>query len=535
MNVGVSFLSREGKSSGLKLNDAIKKITSGSQMEGTAPSIVQFEKVNTLKSASSNIRIKLNGIQARTTWFQIAKSHLQVIHETVSEMKELSIKAASSVANPTDYRIWNDQFTEMKERISEVVDGFSGQKSPIAGFNSEPLLLNFTPITDLDGNISTELARKDDFNLFTNYQNDAFNTLPLSDGEDKLPLNGVAVNGSVSTITLDTAASAEEEKYLDWKVSIMAGTGVGQEAQILNYDATTRIATFKEDLTVPLDNTSKYVISPPQPLYVNSKYIGTAESGSTTTLELPQEASVIEDAYKGMRVIIRSGSGARQEGIVESYSADNHTVTFQTPLTTAIDNTSEFIIVSDKKNRFLDDLASDGELKFASYVWGADNGRIARLNDDIETFVPVTQEEIDYRAANSIPDTDLDPQTDEEKKERRRLNIFDPEYGTIQTQQGAMRMLGQLENASNQLSLLLTRADAKVGNLSNQYNLLQENLLSQQEALDVIDRVDIAEAIVEMEELSLTQELILPQLMQRITETYKGLNRLLQNQGKGKA
>ncbi|MCH1429270.1 MAG: hypothetical protein L7U87_00780 [Chlamydiales bacterium] len=533
MNLSVSTLNKESKSTLLKLNDAIKKLGSGSKLQGKTPSIVQYERVNVLNTEASDIRVKLNGIQARSTWFQIARTYVQVLHETVSEMKELSIKASSSVASPNDYQIWNGQFGEMKARISEVVDGFSGQKAPIAAFNSEPLLLNFAPIVDLEGNVSTELARKDDFNLFTNYKNEAFNDLPLLDGEDKQPLNGIATNGSVSTMVLDTTSSLEEEKYLDWQVNIIAGTGVGQQAEILSYDASTRTVTFKEDLATAPDSTSKYIVTPPSPHYVSSKFIGTAESGSTTTLELPQEASGIEDIYKGMKVVIRGGTGERQVGIVDSYSADNRTITFQTELSTALDNTSEFVLVSGGKNRFLDDLASDGDLKFASYVWGADNSRLARLNEDIETFVPITQEEIDYREANGIPDTFLDPLTDEEKKERRRLNIFDPEYGVIDSQPSALRMLDQLENASNQLSILLTRVDAKVGNLNNQFHLLQDNLIAQQEGLEAIDRVDVAEAIVEKEGLSITQELILPQLMQRVTDTYKGLNRLLQNQGRG--
>lgn len=522
----------EHKTSRMRLEGAIKRLASGSKVQGGQANVVTLSKVNQLNSEAAKIRIQVKGIQTRTTWLQIASEHLQNIHQTISEMKDLTIKASGSVANPNDYMVWDSQFQEMKSRISEIVDGFSGSKMPQASFNGQSLLMDFAPILAFDAGISQEVANFDDFNLYTGYKNEAFVELPLLHGSDKVPIEGLPQAGSVSDITLATSASDAEEKYRGWKLQVLSGTGVGQEATVLTYNGATKVATFEQDLGIALDSTSKYILSPPTPPRVDSMYIGTAVSGSTSSMILPQDASGIDGIYKGMTLVVRDGTGFRESAVIDSYDALTREVTFQTPLATALDNTSEFAIISSNHNYNLDDLVGEKTITFASNIWGADNYRLERLAEDVQSFVPVTQEEKDYRAENGIANTVLEPQTDAEKLERRRLNIFDPVYGNIATKEGAMKMLDQLENATSQLSVMITRADAKIGNLKNQYNLFQDKLLAQQEGLKAIDEVNVAGAVMEVEQQNLTQEIILPQLMQRVSATFSGLNRLLQNQGR---
>lgn len=73
---------------------------------------------------------------------------------------------------------------------------------------------------------------------------------------------GVAQSGSLSTIQLNTAASALDNYYNRMFVLIENGTGEGQARLIASYTGTTRTATVARNWITAPDATSRYVILP---------------------------------------------------------------------------------------------------------------------------------------------------------------------------------------------------------------------------------------------------------------------------------
>lgn len=71
---------------------------------------------------------------------------------------------------------------------------------------------------------------------------------------------GTAQAGGASTVTLANAASATDSLYNGDTVSIVSGTGAGQDRSILAYVGATRVATVSTAWTVQPDNTSVYEV-----------------------------------------------------------------------------------------------------------------------------------------------------------------------------------------------------------------------------------------------------------------------------------
>jgi len=98
---------------------------------------------------------------------------------------------------------------------------------------------------------------------------DATRTLALTYARKPPALtSGTAAAGAASTMTLATAANAtygttdpRDDYYNDADLYISSGTGVGERAQVTDYDGGTRVATV--DFTSTPDNTSVYSLMPP--------------------------------------------------------------------------------------------------------------------------------------------------------------------------------------------------------------------------------------------------------------------------------
>ena len=75
-------------------------------------------------------------------------------------------------------------------------------------------------------------------------------------------VTGTAAAGSATTITLAAGASAVDGAYKGMRIDITGGTGSGQYATIRDYVGSTKVATFMETLTTPLNATSAYSIGP---------------------------------------------------------------------------------------------------------------------------------------------------------------------------------------------------------------------------------------------------------------------------------
>ncbi len=258
------------------------------------------------------------------------------------------------------------------------------------------------------------------------------------------------------------------------------------------------------------------------------KVTGTAQAGSTTSITLAIESSAIDEVYQGTEITITAGTGVGQKATILAYNGRTGTAVFQTPMAVALDNTSEYSIESLVGNRNIVEANQISSSRSAEHVWGADNYRLDHLTEDISTFKPLTIEESNYRTANGIANTDLDPKTLEEKMERRRLNIFDPEFGTLTNKDNASRMLAQVSNAIDQIAVYISREDAKAETLKGQYSLLQG--LQGDMSLGIVNASelndDFAEAAVTLNDLTTAHGLIF-EIAGRIGENFGKLTDLV--------
>ena len=67
--------------------------------------------------------------------------------------------------------------------------------------------------------------------------------------------------GAAGTITLAASASAIDDFYNEYRITIIFGTGVGQERFISDYDGATRVAAVSGNWITAPDSTSEYIIT----------------------------------------------------------------------------------------------------------------------------------------------------------------------------------------------------------------------------------------------------------------------------------
>ena len=89
---------------------------------------------------------------------------------------------------------------------------------------------------------------------------------------------GKAQGGGTNTITLNALASGDDDVYISQVVFIVAGTGADQNAIVLSYNGTTKVATIHKDWIVEPDATSIYAMLPLQSL--SASQITAANTGS---------------------------------------------------------------------------------------------------------------------------------------------------------------------------------------------------------------------------------------------------------------
>jgi baseplate J-like protein len=130
-------------------------------------------------------------------------------------------------------------------------------------------------------------------------------------------LVGVARAGTPATVTLAQGASSSPEAYEGHRIRIVEGTGLHQEAEIIRYDGTRKIATVKTENNgwgeVP-DSTSVYQIT------VDS---GTAQGGANQSyISLnSMTASEKDQSYQQQYIEIVGGKGSNQgKKRIASYS-----------------------------------------------------------------------------------------------------------------------------------------------------------------------------------------------------------------------
>ena len=178
-------------------------------------------------------------------------------------------------------------------------------------------------------------------------------------------------------------------------------------------------------------------------------------------VKLEVNSSAIDDVYKGKVVSFTVGSHVEKR-IIVSYDAKTRVVTLDSPLPFNKTDNISYVIDSGYVNKSLFNLGASSEVCFAEYIWGADNYRFDWLGIGPLQFSALTDEESLYRDTHEISNDNNVVQTYAEKMERRRFNIFDPEFGNILTQDSAKMMFRQVNNAIDQISLLMTNQETKI-------------------------------------------------------------------------
>lgn len=85
--------------------------------------------------------------------------------------------------------------------------------------------------------------------------------IPFFNFDGDPALEGTAAAGGASTITLDATASADNDAYNNYSVTLTGGTGSGQSRRISDYVGSTKVATVSVAWTTNPDATSTYSVT----------------------------------------------------------------------------------------------------------------------------------------------------------------------------------------------------------------------------------------------------------------------------------
>ena len=136
-----------------------------------------------------------------------------------------------------------------------------------------------------------------------------------------------------NTITLDTNASAVDDFFNSYYISIISGTGNGQSIKIIDYDGTTKVATIDGTWTTNPDNTSEFEIFDASvtiygDLNINRTITSTNTTYKDTLIKLGQE--LFETPSKDIGIIFTRGNGTStnqaNKGLIWDESLDAFTL-----------------------------------------------------------------------------------------------------------------------------------------------------------------------------------------------------------------
>ena len=105
------------------------------------------------------------------------------------------------------------------------------------------------------------LISKQDLCVISNESKIVVDELPSEFYGVTAVLVGTAQTGASSTITLTSSASATDDRYNNFTITITGGTGAGQSKLITDYVGSTKVATISGTWTTNPDNTSVYSIA----------------------------------------------------------------------------------------------------------------------------------------------------------------------------------------------------------------------------------------------------------------------------------
>jgi len=215
----------------------------------------------------------------------------------------------------------------------------------------------------------------------------------------------------------------------------------------------------------------------PQPMTL----FGSAIEGGASHIKFNVKASLIDDIYVGMDLIFTSGPGAHQKTGITSYDGLEQAAQFESTLQAPIGKGTGYLIESTHLNEHLYSIDGSTYVPVASHIWGADNYRSDLLSAHTQPkYQSFTEEESLYRIENDIAAQDFTPYTLAEKKLRRKLQLFDPDYGTLATAENSARMSDVLSQALDQIKTLAVKQKNRIAAIEK---LLPKHMLEHRELI----------------------------------------------------
>lgn len=155
---------------------------------------------------------------------------------------------------------------------------------------------------------------------------------------------GTAQAGTITSITLDSNASATDGIYNRNLIAIIAGTGAGQTRQIADYVGSTKVALIDREWRVTPDATSEFVVTASNVFALVDQ--GQVQSATSTTITIRPYASSINNTYLCNQLVIIAGTGRGQSRLVGAYNGTTKVITIcGDNWVTTPDNTSIYVLL----------------------------------------------------------------------------------------------------------------------------------------------------------------------------------------------
>ena len=626
---------------------SIEELSSAKEILQPGDDVTNYERVQHYSFEKITEQAQLKAIQTRLNWYATSIADIQQLISSLSSMSTTSMNAKSSIGTADYLDTLDADFQKMKLQIANQVDGLSGQIEPGNTFGSTPLFLGYEPNGSLNEQFTSPYGESyKGLSLYTSYAAPAFTNLPYNYNQTpaSLPTEGTSQNSTSNHVTLflEKKDAASLHAYDGLQIKIVSADGsstqtlkipYAQKDKNIGYLPEQNAITFSEFITPDLLGASYsiYQADLPQERGVELTQSGVDEgsSQSFTQLILDKSASSLSEAYQGLSIDIISADQTEgttltiplnNEETGLGYNPITRTITFSNPTDFDLQGAS-YTIRSGITNSQIGVLPNTQASRFASYIWGADNGSAEWLNPTVNTFIdytgtnqsaetsftqikldnqaaidaeaytglkiyiesvdgeqfttlsippnttdgvgydpqtrtltfaaplpfelagcsyningtvnrqqsiftPLTKQEEIYRFENNISSSELEPQTYEEKVARQQLNIFNPEYGNLLNSENATRMYQQVNNAINQLSLLITRYESKSAVLNGNYKALQRMSDYNQEGMSALASVDFTQESIRLQDLNMAYQRIVD-VAQRMNENFRKLTELV--------
>jgi len=325
-----------------------------------------------------------------------------------------------------------------------------------------------------------DLISKQDLCVISNESKIVLDELPSEFYGVTAVLVGTAQAGASGTITLTSSASATDDRYNNFTITITGGTGAGQSKLITDYVGSTKVATISGTWAITPNNTSVYSVACYNEskiitgLSINSFYVNylnsiitfnSSEIGRTVlasyqgrgVIQIPAErvyTKVIDGATTQSMQDVADSVGDASTVLSNLNSAIGTGGTTNTTLNLSISNavstknsldTSESIAELTKSQ--LDSINSEA-LVTKTDLTNINNTAIGTI-DDLTTLIANNQYSID--SENTRQSNEITRESNEDIRESQENNRENTYNSSLVNFKGVVNLLSDLPSTLNQL------------------------------------------------------------------------------------